>query len=107
MVITEQTTPNPCTFVLTAGSSLTVVDHGVEKVVATPRVKCGTPAATIDFVNGYRCVDHPPRWEQGYAVDCHDAGRHGTADAYRRTMIALLKDRIVSRAIDIAERDVA
>lgn len=59
--------------------------------------RCKAPAETLDIVNGYRCPTHPPRWEQAYAAYWHSTGWHDTAAAYRRTMIALLKERIEQR----------
>jgi hypothetical protein len=59
--------------------------------------QCSNPAATVDLVNGFRCLDHPPRWDQSYAQRLHAMGWHHTADTYRHTMMELLKDRILTR----------
>lgn len=63
----------------------------------TPAERCGVAAYTVDLVNGYRCASHPPRWDAAYSRQCRAEDRPGTADAYRRTMITLLGDRIVER----------
>lgn len=71
------------------------------------RVKCEKEAVTVDFVCGFRCALHPPRWNQVYARSCHQQGRSGTADTYRRTMISLLTDSILARHMPPEGEEVA
>lgn len=68
-----------------------------------PQVTCTTPATTVDLINGFRCPIHPPRWVQSYAQFQRSIDRPGTADAYRRTMIAILSDRIANPPADLEQ----
>lgn len=99
----DSTSASPCQFVL---STLAVVTtQGETKTV--PRKDCGAPSVTVDFVNGFRCEGHPPRWDQAYALYLRDMGWSDSAGAYRRTMIELLKDRILTRHQAPPEEEVA
>lgn len=58
---------------------------------------CRALAVTVDMACGHRCAAHPPTYSPAYAAALLRDGRPGAAAAYRRTHIALLRQRIDAR----------
>jgi len=97
-MINDTEAAKTCEYEFVPGEKRVVTSLGMRHVtVLKEPVTCGAAAETVDLVNGFRCVDHPPRWEQSYAQWCRAQGRHGWADAYRRTFIAMLTTSVLER----------
>lgn len=97
MTVVDRTTPNQCEFDVRPRVSFEITHHGITDVRVVPGIKCREEAETVDFVHGFRCAQHPPRWDQAYAQYLHDNWGERSAGMYRRTMITLLQKSILSR----------